>query len=466
MRASHHRRRDGSGSARPGRRRPAGQACGDALGVPHEFGPSLADDVTLHMSGGGPFGFAPGEYSDDTAMAVCIAQVAATGADLTSERAVTDVAARFLRWGQDAQDVGNQTRAVFARTAQPAQMPATAEEYARTHEHSAGNGALMRTAVVGLSRLLDRDATAAAAAAVARLTHPDPLAIESCVLWSEAVRVAVVTGELDLLAGLDLLPASSRSRWRTWIDASTGVDPRTFRDGNGFTVTALQAAWAAITWTPGDGTQHLRRATENAVRTGNDTVAAIACGLLGARWGRSAIPEEWASGVHGYPSMRARDLVALTPSTPIARDRFEARRLSTSPVATASSHRSVIDALWTTERRSFSGSVLCGVIDMCHEKLAIGLDRPFPSTQRPTCRAVDRGRSRPADAPAARFQLRPSRAPNIRTPPSTPTTYGFPAEVTTGTTPRHSSAQRAVWTLRQPASTPTSGLTRGQKRRR
>lgn len=103
-----------------------GQACGDALGVPHEFGPSLADDVVLKMSGGGPFGFAPGEYSDDTAMAVCTAQVAATGADLTSERALTDVAARFLRWGQDAKDIGDQTRAVFARTAQPAQMPTAA----------------------------------------------------------------------------------------------------------------------------------------------------------------------------------------------------------------------------------------------------------------------------------------------------------------------------------------------------
>ncbi|ALX04629.1 ADP-ribosylglycohydrolase family protein [Aeromicrobium erythreum] len=294
-----------------------GQACGDALGVPHEFGPSLADDVVLLMSGGGPFGFAPGEYSDDTAMAVCIAQVAAAGADLTSERALTDVAARFLRWGRDAKDVGNQTRAVFARTAQPAQMPAAAEEYARTHEHSAGNGALMRTAVVGLTRLSDRDATAAAAEAVARLTHPDALAIESCVLWSEAVRLAVVTGELDLLAGLDLLPAVSRSPWRTWIDESTGVDPRRFREGNGFTVTALQAAWAAITWTPGDSPEHLRRATENAVRTGHDTdtVAAIAGGLLGARWGRSAIPEEWASSIHGYPDLRGSDLIDLASGT-------------------------------------------------------------------------------------------------------------------------------------------------------
>jgi ADP-ribosylglycohydrolase len=294
-----------------------GQACGDALGVPHEFGPSLGDDVELTMSGGGPFGFDPGEYSDDTAMAVCIAQVAATGADLTTDVALADVAARFLAWGEDAKDVGNQTRAVFLRTSAPETMSDAAREYARTHERSAGNGALMRTAVVGLTRLDDRAATAAAAEVVCRLTHDDDLAVESCVLWSEAVRVAVTSGELDLLGGLDLLPEARRSDWRHWIEAATSVDPRTFRDGNGFTVTALQAAWAAVTWTQPDDASHLERAIGNAVRTGNDTdtVAAIAGGLLGARWGQSAVPSRWTRAVHGYPGLRSRDLVALATLT-------------------------------------------------------------------------------------------------------------------------------------------------------
>ena len=294
-----------------------GQACGDALGVPHEFGPALGDDVELAMTGGGPFGFAPGEYSDDTAMAVCIAQVAATGADLTTEAALRDVAARFLVWGRGAKDVGNQTRAVFSLTAEPASMRDAAAEYARTHERSAGNGALMRTAVVALSRPDDRAATAAGAAAVASLTHADPLAVESCVLWTEAVRVAVTTGALDLAGGLDLLPEDRRVEWASWIDAATGTDPRTFRDGNGFTVTALQAAWAAITWTPGDDAQHFAAAVGNAVRTGHDTdtVAAIAGGLLGARWGQSAVPSRWTRVLHGYPGLRARDLVSLSVMT-------------------------------------------------------------------------------------------------------------------------------------------------------
>ena len=57
-------------------------ACGDALGAGYEFGPPLADDVTVGMVGGGPFGWAPGEWTDDTSMAIAIAEVAATGADL------------------------------------------------------------------------------------------------------------------------------------------------------------------------------------------------------------------------------------------------------------------------------------------------------------------------------------------------------------------------------------------------
>jgi ADP-ribosylglycohydrolase len=47
----------------------------------------------------------------------------------------------------------------------------------------------MRTSIVGLTALDNPEATAAAATALADLTHGDPLAANSCVLWSEAVRV-------------------------------------------------------------------------------------------------------------------------------------------------------------------------------------------------------------------------------------------------------------------------------------
>ncbi len=307
-----------------------GQACGDALGVPYEFGPALPPEFIPQMRGGGPFGFEPAEYSDDTSMAVCIAEVAATGADLTSDESLDEIARRFLDWAAGSKDVGNQTQAVFARAKSSGgpvglAMRAAAADHAFANPGRVGNGALMRTSIVGLARLGDREATAAAAKAVAALTHADPLGIESCILWSEAIRVAVTTGELNLLGGLDLIPETRRLQWKTWIDEATGVDPRTF-GRNGFTAYALQAAWAAITWTPipeldpASGSfpaQHFELALANAVRAGDDTdtVAAIAGGLLGALWGWSAIPARWSRKVHGYGGQRARGLIGLALRT-------------------------------------------------------------------------------------------------------------------------------------------------------
>lgn len=307
-----------------------GQACGDALGVPYEFGPALPDSFEPQMVGGGPFGFDPGEHSDDTAMAVCIAEVAAAGADLTADEALDEIAQRFLDWAAGSKDVGAQTSQIFAETQHGdgpvgARMRIASQTHAAAHPGRVGNGALMRTAIVGLTRVDDREHTAASARAVASLTHADPLGLDSCVLWSEAVRLAVTTGRLDLASGLDLLPDARRDQWAAWIDEATDVDPRTFAR-NGFTVWALQAAWAAITWTPTIAldveagrfpAQHFAEALKNAVRTGDDTdtVAAIAGGLLGAAWGQSAVPLDWARRVHGYGDHRADGLVALAHRT-------------------------------------------------------------------------------------------------------------------------------------------------------
>lgn len=272
------------------------------------------------MLGGGLGNYAPGEYSDDTQMAVCIAQVSATRADLRTTDALDAVATNFIGWlTGGATDVGIQTRSILAgATAGPGAAVGLRERAERLHAEtgrSAGNGALMRTAVIGVTHLHDPVATAAAAQAVAELTHWDPLAVESCILWSEAVRRAVRHESLDLIGGLDLLPPARQKMWRDWIVEATGAAPGSFPN-NGFTVTALQAAWAAITSTASeqDPTAHIVAGIEAAVHAGNDTdtVAAIAGSLLGARYGRSAIPVEWRSQVTGWPrSLTERDLANL-----------------------------------------------------------------------------------------------------------------------------------------------------------
>lgn len=168
----------------------------------------------------------------------------------SSSTAVDAVAAAFGWLNGGASDVGTQTRAVLRAAAGATGLPASGSRQRHgstaSHPRSAGNGALMRTSiVVGLTRLHDRDHTAASARAVAAITHADRLAIDSCVLWSDAVRRAVVDGRLDLTSGLDLIDADGRDQWASWID-SFGADPARVLP-NGFTVTALQAAWAAIT---------------------------------------------------------------------------------------------------------------------------------------------------------------------------------------------------------------------------
>ena len=109
--------------------------------------------------------------------------------------------------------------------------------------------------------------------------------------------------------------------WTARLDEAELYPPEHF-DHNGWVVQAMQAAWSAISRTtvpgddPGDGSfaaQHLQHTLEAAVRGGNDTdtVAAIAGGLLGARWGASAVPLAWQRILHGWPGLRGRDLIAL-----------------------------------------------------------------------------------------------------------------------------------------------------------
>ncbi|WP_234538360.1 ADP-ribosylglycohydrolase family protein [Streptomyces shenzhenensis] len=309
-----------------------GAAVGDALGVPYEFQATLRDDQQPRMIGGGLGPYKPGEYSDDTQMQVCIAEVAATGADLRGPDALDAIAAGFRRWlAGGASDVGNQTKAVLsaadhASGTAGAAMLGAARDYAARHPQSAGNGSLMRTGIVALAHLGDAAAMAEAAVAVSALTHPDPDCADACVLWCSGIRTAVLEGTFDgVHAGLDLLPADRRALWVERLDEAEAHPPHHFSP-NGWVVSALQAAWSAITRTPvpelapaeqSFPAQHLSLALEAAVRAGNDTdtVAAIAGALLGARWGCSGIPLEWQQAVHGWPGLTGVDLVRLAVRT-------------------------------------------------------------------------------------------------------------------------------------------------------
>lgn len=265
-----------------------GLAVGNALGAGYEGGEPPADRAA--MIGGGPGGWAPGEWTGDTQMALCIAEVTATGGfDLDA------IGRRLLdRDAEDRSDVGAQS--------------------------APGNGSLARTAPVALAHVGDDTAIAESAQALSALTHADPLAGQACVLWCVAIDRAVRERRLDgIRDGLDLLDAPARRHWAPLLDAAETAPPGSFAP-NGSVVTALQAAHAAVTQTPvpaAEPWRHLQDALHAAVRIGDDTdtVAAVAGALLGARWGASAVPFAWTRRLHGRPGLAARDCVRLAVLT-------------------------------------------------------------------------------------------------------------------------------------------------------
>ncbi|PTR22898.1 ADP-ribosylglycohydrolase [Rhodococcus sp. OK519] len=282
-------------------------AAGDALGAGYEF-TTPRPGAVIAMIGGGIGSFAPGEWTDDTSMALAIAEVAATGVDISTGDGLDAVAAQFVRWyDSDPSDIGNQTRAVLStRPGSAAEM----RERARSLPgRKGGNGSLMRTAPVALACLDDEARCIRAARAIGLLTHHDERAVEACEMWTFAIRHAVLHGTFDGVRGyLETAEPSTRAYWSPLLDGAERGTPADFPN-NGWVVDALLTAWWAIAGTP-EGPDQLPHALERAVRAGHDTdtTAAIAGGLLGARWGASAVPVEWSRMLHGWPGYRGEDL--------------------------------------------------------------------------------------------------------------------------------------------------------------
>ena len=293
-----------------------GAACGDALGVPYEFGSApLAAGEVPRMIGGGLGPYAPGEWSDDTQMAVVIARVAAERG-LRTVAALDAVVEGWIGWlDEGASDVGVQTRQVLTSVAAEGSTrlwgsaAAVSAALHRRTGRTAGNGSLMRTAPVALAFLDDPAMLTLAAGRLSEATHHDPLAGDACVLWCHAIRRAVLAGTVPDLADLvGELPVDRRDRWAGWIADAERRPPSAFVP-NGYVVAALQAAWSAIRHPVGDGSPVVASLTA-AVHAGEDTdtVAAIAGSLLGAAHGASGLPGDWLEIVHGWPGLRADDL--------------------------------------------------------------------------------------------------------------------------------------------------------------
>jgi ADP-ribosyl-[dinitrogen reductase] hydrolase len=289
-----------------------GQAAGDALGSHYEFGkPSKGHAEMLK----GTFGHAPGEWTDDTQQAICVA---------ACRSSASFTAAALIGWYDGGPlDVGSQTSVVMSNAGprgtagRPARMLEASKAYAAKQarisrpahwDPGSGNGSLMRTGPVCLPFPGDRERIAEAARAVSDLTHADEWAGDACVLWSLAIDEAIGLGREWTAARMRVLlkyiPVGRRDYWQKQIDLAMTSDPATFSP-NGSAAACFRAALSAVAHSTS-----LEDGLQLAVSIGNDTdtVAAVAGALLGAIHGASAVPAAWRAKLHGWPGMTADDL--------------------------------------------------------------------------------------------------------------------------------------------------------------
>lgn len=284
-----------------------GSAIGDALGAPFEFyGPGLFSDRfplpvhtgTAEMIGGGGYEWAPGEFTDDTQMALVLAQsLIANGLELEP----ADLFDRFQTWAETANDVGGTTRAALT---QHDHATAAAVAHDLMGGRTGSNGGLMRVAPVAVTGILRGEAwTRETAYNQARVTHFDPIAGFTAAVAAVIMRRTALAGQLptdlDALvretgAGLDV-PDSVVEQ--VALVVADGFEPRA--SGHGSNGGALQcfaeALWAVRS------TGSFEDAVRTAVDLGDDadTVAAVAGAMAGALYGQQQLPIRWSTHVHG-----------------------------------------------------------------------------------------------------------------------------------------------------------------------
>src|SRR5450755_4687570 len=156
-----------------------GLAVGDAVGTTLEFrSPGTFAEID-DMLGGGPFQLAAGEWTDDTSMALCLAE------SLIEKRGFdpVDQLERYTHWADHGHlssngrvfDIGNTVRSALAKFAK------THGPYCGSSDpNSAGNGSLMRLAPVPLFYAQRPLEAIERSGESSRTTHGARTAVDAC----------------------------------------------------------------------------------------------------------------------------------------------------------------------------------------------------------------------------------------------------------------------------------------------
>lgn len=265
-----------------------GLACGDAVGTTVEFMPRGSFSPVTDMLGGGPFNLKPGQWTDDTSMALCLAESLLHKGGFDA----TDQMGRYLNWWKwgylsstgECFDIGMTVREALGAFQQSGEAFAGS-----TDPYSAGNGSMMRLAPVVLFYFPDLENIRLFAAQSSRTTHAAQEAVECCLLLAEAVSNA-----LGGVSKEQVLRFSNTSLSAPKVAALARGDYRgkTHAEivGSGYAVASLEAAFWCF-----DNSASFAEAVLAAANLGDDadTTAAIVGQLAGAYYGVHAIPIGW-----------------------------------------------------------------------------------------------------------------------------------------------------------------------------
>lgn len=270
-----------------------GLACGDAVGTTVEFKPRGTFQPMTDMVGGGPFHLKPGQWTDDTSMALCLAESLLNKNGFNA----ADQMGRYLNWWQwgylsstgQCFDIGMTVSQALMR------YQITAEPFAGlTDPYSAGNGSLMRLVPVVLLYFPDARQIQTFAADSSRTTHAAPEAIECCQLLAGLIARALEganKAELRQLRRVNFsqpkVAAIARGDYLNKTHATI--------KGSGYCVQSLEAALWCF-----HQTDSFEAAILQAANLGDDadTTAAITGQLAGAYYGVRGIPERWLEKLH------------------------------------------------------------------------------------------------------------------------------------------------------------------------
>ncbi len=273
-----------------------GLAVGDAVGTALEFRLPGKFEPIADMIGGGLFGLKPGQWTDDTLMALCLAEslIEKKGFD------PLDQMRRYVRWWREGHlsctgqcfDIGNATRTALCSFLQTGDaMSGACDPY------SAGNGSIMRLAPVAMFFANDPERAIEFAAESSRTTHGAIHAVDACRYFAALLVGALAGAGKEELLSDHFSPAAGCWKIRPLSGEIDDIAAGSFRrkeppqiQGAGYVVRSLEAAlWAFYK------SGNFREGCLLAANLGDDadTTAAVYGQLAGAFYGESGMPSEW-----------------------------------------------------------------------------------------------------------------------------------------------------------------------------